>query len=110
MSETFYYYFAQVYNCGAYGAGDFGDGDCSTGSGGLVDTGFAIMLAVAVAALLIFITILVMVLRRKSKKSQQMPAAAAAIQPTQSVPKSLSPELPVQNGPVTDIIRPRKGE
>ncbi len=46
--------FGQAYSCGAYGAGAYGEGGCvAATSGGLADTGYNILLPLALGGALI---------------------------------------------------------
>lgn len=77
-----YVYFAQAYGSGSYGSCDYSEGSTaagvcaastgtgsppppSSGSGGLVDTGFAVIGIVTLASLTIFVALLVRMWRRR---------------------------------------------
>lgn len=71
--------FAADYDCNAYGAGTYNNTDCVTGTpgtsnpgGSLSDTGYNIILPVALALALILAAIILLVKRmRRHKQSQQ---------------------------------------
>ncbi len=78
-------FFAQTYGNGAYGACTYqsatvcstsAGGGSSSGSGGLVNTGFMVLVIVTLACLLIFVALFVRFWRRRKLTPQSMPLKA----------------------------------
>ena len=68
------YKFGTTYNCGAYGAGSYNETNCQTNtgtngnSGGLADTGYDIIIPVALAGALIIAGVILLVRKLLRKK------------------------------------------